>query len=69
MRSTVNLMHGKDDFEDDFDAHRLLTRRTAALGRAGRPENQAVKLFEDLFLDRLLQLSKALAPFVTTPEF
>ena len=45
----------------DYGAHRLPAGRTAAMKRKrGRLAGQAVKLFED----RLLQESKAIAPFL-----
>jgi hypothetical protein len=58
---TLIEVHG----EIDYGAHRLPAGKTAA-GRTkrGRPADQAAKLFED----RQLQLSKALAPFVKTPN-
>jgi hypothetical protein len=52
--------------EKDCGAHRLPAGRTAAgKSERGRPAGQAAKLFED----RLLQVSKALAPFVKTFKF
>ena len=52
--------------ESDYGAHRLPAGKTAAERRErGRPAGQAAKLFEG----RLLQLSKALAPFVKTGGF
>ncbi|CAE6686852.1 hypothetical protein [Paraburkholderia nemoris] len=50
----------------DYGAHRLPAGKTAAAKRErGRRAGQAVKLFED----RLLLVSKAMAPFVMTGEF
>jgi hypothetical protein len=52
--------------EIDCGAHRLPAGETAARRKKrGRLAGQAAKLIED----RLLLLSKALAPFVTTGEF
>ena len=49
-----------------YGAHRLPAGKTAANRRErGRPAGQAAKLFEG----RLLQVSKALAPFVKTFKF
>ncbi|CAM2163288.1 hypothetical protein PSAC2689_110207 [Paraburkholderia sacchari] len=55
-------MHG----ECCYGAHRLPAGRTAAVkGERGRPAGQAAKQFED----RLLLVSKALAPFVKIFKF
>ncbi|GGC38350.1 hypothetical protein GCM10011400_26220 [Paraburkholderia caffeinilytica] len=52
--------------ESDYGAHRLPAGKTAAEEmERGRRAGQAVKLFEN----RLLLVSKAMAPFVITPEF
>jgi len=52
--------------ESYYGAHRLPAGKTAAEKRErGRRAGQAVKLFED----RLLLVSKAMAPFVMTAEF
>ncbi|SIO70145.1 hypothetical protein SAMN05444172_6450 [Burkholderia sp. GAS332] len=52
--------------ESYYGAHRLPAGETAAEKRKrGRQAGQAVKLFED----RLLLVSKAMAPFVMTGEF
>ena len=52
--------------ESYYGAHRLPAGRTAAeKGERGRPAGQAAKLFEG----RLLQVSKASAPFVNTLKF
>jgi hypothetical protein len=54
-------MHGRYWSEEVLGAHRLLDGKTAARrNERGRPAGQAEKLFEG----RLLQLSKAFAPFV-----
>jgi hypothetical protein len=52
--------------ESYYGAHRLPAGKTAAKERErGRLAGQAVKLFEN----RLLLVSKAMAPFVITGEF
>jgi hypothetical protein len=49
-----------------YGAHRLPAGKTAAERRErGRPAGQAAKIFKD----RLLQVSKASAPFVKTFKF
>lgn len=51
---------------NNYDAHRLPGSETAANEKKrGRLAGQAVKLIED----RLLEESKASAPFVKVPEF
>jgi len=61
-RMALIRVHG----ESCYGAHRLPAGETAAKRRKrGRRAGQAVKLFED----RLLLVSKALAPFVKTGEF
>ena len=61
-RMALVKVHG----ESYYGAHRLPAGRTAAGKRGrGRPAGQAAKLFED----RLLQVSKASAPFVMTFKF
>ena len=55
-------MHGGNH----YGAHRLACWQDGGWERErGRPAGQAAKLFED----RLLQVSKALAPFIKTGEF
>jgi hypothetical protein len=61
-RMALLKVHG----ESDYGAHRLPAGETAAKKRErGRPAGQAVKLFEN----RLLLVSKAMAPLVMTGEF
>jgi hypothetical protein len=62
----VQMAQIKVHGEIDCGAHRLPAGETAARRKKrGRLAGQAAKLIED----RLLLLSKALAPFVTTGEF